>query len=222
MGAGEPYDDVLQVASCGLLKALNRFDPERGIAFSSFAVPTIVGEIKRYYRDAGWAVHVPRSTQELALTIQRAEATLTATTGRSPTVYELAQYTELSFDDVLDGLEAAAAHHATSFDAPGRGHGQEGRTLADTLAADDTALERADERATIACLAKSLSERERRVLALRFVDDLTQSEIADEIGVSQMQISRIVRGALTKLTELAGGDAPPDAARTPDNSVTSP
>jgi RNA polymerase sigma-B factor len=208
VGAGEPFDDVLQVASCGLLKALDRFDPERGTAFSSFAVPTIVGEIKRYYRDSGWAVHVPRPAQELALTIQRAEVTLTARTGRSPTVHELAQYTELSIDDVLEGLEAAAAHHATSFDAPGQGNMPEGRTLADTLAAEDTALERADERATLASVAGSLSERERRVLALRFVEDLTQSEIAAEIGVSQMQISRILRGALGKLTDLVGDDSP--------------
>jgi RNA polymerase sigma-B factor len=209
--AGEPFDDVFQVASCGLLKALHRFDPERGTAFSSFAVPTIVGEIKRYYRDVAWAVHVPRPTQELALTVQRAEVTLTATTGRSPTVYDLAQYTELSIDDVLDGLEAAAAHDATSFDAPVQGHARDGYTLADTLAAEDTALERADERATIASAAGSLSTRERRVLALRFVEDRTQSEIADEIGVSQMHVSRILRGALSKLTELVDCDGPPDA-----------
>ena len=117
-GAHEPFDDLFQVASYGLLKALDRFDPERGIAFSSFAVPTIVGELKRYFRDLGWSAHVPRGAQELALKIQRAQEELTTRTGRSPTVHELAQYMELSIEQVLDGLEAAAAHHAASLDVP--------------------------------------------------------------------------------------------------------
>jgi len=207
-GAGEPFEDVLQVASCGLLKALDRFDPTRGTAFSSFAVPTIVGEIKRYYRDLGWAAHVPRAAQELALTIQRARQIVTSETGRSPTVYELAQYTELSIQDVLDGLEAAAAHHFTSFDAPRDESAPDRRTLADTLGAEDAALERAEDWATIAPALRSLSARERRVVALRFLRDLTQSEIAADIGVSQMQVSRILRRALVKLTEQNERQAP--------------
>jgi RNA polymerase sigma-B factor len=210
--AGEPFDDVFQVASCGLLKALDRFDPDRGTAFSSFAVPTIVGDIKRYYRDLGWSVHVPRSAQELARTVQRAEEAVTAATGRSPSLYELAQYAELSIEDVLEGVEAAAAHHSTSFDAPREDSARDARTLADTLAAEDTALERAEARATIASAVESLSVRERHALALRFVRDLTQSEIAREMGVSQMQVSRILRGALLKLSELSDSEPPESPA----------
>lgn len=135
-GAHEPFDDLFQVASYGLLKALDRFDPGRGIAFSSFAVPTIVGELKRYFRDLGWSAHVPRGAQELALKIQRAQETLTTRTGRSPTVHELAQYLELSIEQVLDGLEAAAAHHAASLDVPNDSDG-EADTLADTWGVEE-------------------------------------------------------------------------------------
>ena len=196
---GEPFDDLLQVASLGLLKAIDRFDPVRGTAFSSFAVPTILGELKRYFRDTGWSAHVPRGAQELALKVQGAEQAISPRLGRSPTAAELALYMEVSVEQVLDGLEAAAAHHATSLEEP---HG-ESQSLADAFGEDDPRLEQIDANLTVASAARELSEREQRVLELRFDGELTQSEIAKRIGVSQMQVSRILRGALAHLRELA-------------------
>jgi RNA polymerase sigma-B factor len=201
-GAREPFDDLLQVASLGLVKAVDRFDPARGTAFSSFAVPTILGELKRYFRDLGWSVHVPRGAQEMALRIEDACHKLTVKHGRAPSVSVLAEYTELSIEDVLDGLETAAAHHSVSLDAPhDDGEGGSG-TLADTFGEDDERFELVEASVTIAAAAQSLSARERRVLILRFVEDRTQTQIAELIGVSQMQVSRILRGALEKLREL--------------------
>lgn len=199
-GAHEPFEDLLQVASYGLLKALDRFDLDRGTAFASFAVPTIVGELKRYFRDLGWSAHVPRRAQELALKVQRAERVLTTKTGRSPTVAELAQQLELSIECVLEGLEAAAAHHSSSLDVPHDDGGESG-TLADTFGQHDAGLQRVEDAATIAAAMQTLSQRERQVLELRFFEDLTQHEIAEQIGVSQMQISRILRRALTALNK---------------------
>ncbi len=201
-GAREPFEDLLQVASYGLLKALDRFDLDRGNAFSSFAVPTIVGELKRYFRDLGWSAHVPRGAQELALKVQRAREKLTTKTGRSPTVAELAQYLELSTEDVLEGLETAAAHHSSSLDAPHDDGDDESGTLADTIGQQDANLQLVEDLTTIAAAGQRLPERDRRVLYLRFFEDRTQSEIAEQIGVSQMQISRILRRATTTLTEL--------------------
>ena len=201
-GAHEPFEDLLQVASYGLLKALDRFDADRGTAFSSFAVPTIVGELKRYFRDLGWSAHVPRGAQELALKVQRAHDKLATKTGRSPTVAELAQYLELSIEDVLEGLEAAAAHHSSSLDAPHDDDDGESGTLIDTFGQDDAGLQLVEDATTVATAMQTLSERERRVLQLRFFEDSTQREIAEQLGVSQMQISRILRGAITRLNEL--------------------
>jgi len=202
-GAREPFDDLLQVASLGLVKAIDRFDTERGAAFSSFAVPTILGELKRYFRDLGWSVHVPRGAQEQALKVQEAHERLTTKTGRPPTVNELAEYLELSVEDVLDALETAAAHHSTSLDAPreDRSSGESG-SLVDVFGEEDSRYELVDETVTISVAARELSARERRVLALRFVNDMTQTQIAQEIGVSQMQVSRILRRALNRLREL--------------------
>jgi RNA polymerase sigma-B factor len=208
-GAREPLDDLLQVASLGLVKAIDRFDYQRGIAFSSFAVPTIVGELKRYFRDLGWGVHVPRGAQERALKVEEAQRKLTSKTGHAPTVQELAQYMELSIEDVLDGLEAAAAHHSMSLDVPREdGEGESG-TLGDLFGEVDGRFELVETAATIAQAATELSERERQVLALRFVEDQTQTQIAEQIGVSQMQVSRILRRSLTVLREsVAAGDDP--------------
>jgi RNA polymerase sigma-B factor len=202
-GAREPFDDLLQVASLGLVKAIDRFDVERGAAFSSFAVPTILGELKRYFRDLGWSVHVPRGAQEQALKVQEAHERLTTKTGRPPTVNELAEYLELSVEDVLDALETAAAHHSTSLDAPreDRSTGESG-SLVDVFGEEDARYELVDETVTISVAARDLSARERRVLALRFANDMTQTQIAQEIGVSQMQVSRILRRALNRLREL--------------------
>jgi RNA polymerase sigma-B factor len=201
-GAREPFDDLLQVASLGLVKAIDRFDVDRGAAFSSFAVPTILGELKRYFRDLGWAVHVPRGAQEQALKVQEAQERLTSKTGRPPTVSDLAEYLEIPVEDVLDALETAAAHHSASLDAPREDGDDESGTLVDMFGEEDRRYELIDQTVTVSAAARQLSPRERKVLALRFVHDMTQTQIASEIGVSQMQVSRILRRALSHLREL--------------------
>jgi RNA polymerase sigma-B factor len=204
-GAREPFDDLLQVASLGLVKAIDRFDLSRGTAFSSFAVPTILGELKRYFRDLGWAVHVPRGAQERAVKVEEAQQQLISKTNRAPTVPELAQYLEFSIEDVLDALETVRAHHASSLDAPyDDGEGESG-TMVESFGGHDPSLQSADERVTIGVAARQLPAREREVLALRFVHDMTQTQIADHIGVSQMQVSRILRRAIAHLSEIAVG-----------------
>ncbi len=201
-GAREPFDDLLQVASLGLVKAIDRFDINRGAAFSSFAVPTILGELKRYFRDLGWSVHVPRGAQEQALKVQEAQERLTSRTGRPPTVSELAEYLELEVENVLDALETAAAHHSASLDAPREDRDDESGSLVDVFGEVDSRYELVEETTTISVAARELTPRERRVLALRFAGDMTQTQIAREIGVSQMQVSRILRRALNQLREL--------------------
>lgn len=213
-GAHEPFDDLLQVASLGLVKAIDRFDVSRGTAFSSFAVPTILGELKRYFRDLGWSVHVPRGAQELALKVEDARQKLMTKTGRPPSVQDLAQYLELSLEDVLEALETAGAHHTASLDSPRDDGEEETGTLADAFGEVDERFELVDARVTIAAAAQHLGARERHVLVLRFVEDLTQSQIASMIGVSQMQVSRILRRALEQLRELAqAGELRPAAER---------
>ena len=201
-GAREPFDDLVQVASLGWSRPSIGSTPSRGTAFSSFAVPTILGELKRYFRDLGWSVHVPRGAQEQALKVEEAQQQLTSKTGRPPTVEELAQYLEMSIEDVLDALETAGAHHSTSLDAPRDDVDGESTTLAEAFGEEDERYELVDASVTIAASAHELSARERRVLALRFVQDMTQTQIADEIGVSQMQVSRILRRALARLREM--------------------
>jgi RNA polymerase sigma-B factor len=205
-GPREPFEDLMQVASLGLVKAVDRFDTERGTAFSSFAVPTILGELKRYFRDLGWAVHVPRGAQEHALKVEEAQQQLTTKTGRPPSVQELAQFLEMSMDDVLDALETASAHHSTSLDAPRDDGEEESGSLADAFGKEDERFELVEASATISAAARELSGRERRVLLLRFVEDMTQTQIAEQIGVSQMQVSRILRRALARLRELTDDD----------------
>jgi RNA polymerase sigma-B factor len=202
LGAREPFEDLVQVASLGLVKAIDRFDAERGNAFTSFAVPTILGELKRYFRDLGWAVHVPRGAQERALKVEEVQRELTSNTGRPPTITELAEYMELSVEDVLDALEAAGAHHSMSLDTPRDDGDSDGGTIADVLGEEDKRFEYIDAGASIAQAAQQLSERERRILALRFIEDRTQTQIAEIEGVSQMQVSRVLRRALATLSEL--------------------
>src|SRR5436853_1069347 len=167
-GAREPFDDLLQVASLGLVKAIDRFDVKRGAAFSSFAVPTILGELKRYFRDLGWSVHVPRGAQEQALKVQEAHERLTTRTGRPPTVNQLAEYLELNVEDVLDALETAAAHHSTSLDAPREDRNDESGSLVDIFGEEDHRYELVEEATTISVAARELTPRERRVRALAF------------------------------------------------------
>jgi RNA polymerase sigma-B factor len=205
-GAQEPLDDLMQVASLGLVKAIDRFDRERGTAFSSFAVPTIVGELKRYFRDLGWSAHVPRGAQELALKVEEVQRKLTGRAGRTPTVSEIAEYMELSVENVLEGLEAAAAHHSMSLDLPREDGDGESGTLGDMIGELDERFDQVVDGATITRAARQLSKRERHVLALRFVEDQTQTQIAAQIGVSQMQVSRILRRSLARLRDLVGSD----------------
>jgi RNA polymerase sigma-B factor len=212
-GAHEPYEDLLQVASLGLVKAVDRFEPDRGTAFSSFAVPTILGELKRYFRDLGWSVHVPRGAQERALKVEEAEQKLTTQRGRPPTVPELAQYLELSTEEVLDALETAGAHHAVSLDAPHSDEDGESTTLAASFGQCDERYELIEDGLTISSVARQLPLNEREVLELRFVEDMTQTQIAERIGVSQMQVSRILRHALSRMSELA--HAEPSGAPAP-------
>jgi len=210
-GALEPFEDLLQVASLGLVNAVDRFDSSRDTAFSSFAVPTILGELKRYFRDFGWAVHVPRGAQERAVKVESAQQQLSVKSGRAPTVPELAEYLELSIEDVLDSLETSRAHHAASLDAPyddGEGEGESGAVV-DTFGGEDPGLRLADTRVTVGTAARFLTARERDVLALRFVHDMTQTQIAERIGVSQMQVSRILRRAIARLSELTEADSEP-------------
>jgi RNA polymerase sigma-B factor len=200
--SSEPYEDLVQVASLGLVKAVERFDPDRGFAFTSFAVPTVVGEIKRYFRDAGWTVRVDRGAQERARKIIDARNQISARTGRVPTIDELAQYVEMSQEEVLDGLQTAEAYDAISLDAPLAGDEDGSSSRLDAIGSADERLESIDDQATVFAAAKHLPKREREILYLRFGEDLTQTEIADRIGVSQMQVSRLLRRSLQRLREL--------------------
>ena len=200
--SSEPYEDLVQVASLGLVKAVERFDPDRGFAFSSFAVPTIVGELKRYFRDTAWALHVDRGAQERARRITDAQQKLSSRTGRMPTVDELAQYLEMSQEAVLDGLQTAEAYGAVSLDAPLAGEEDEETSRLDAIGEEDERLDLVDQHATIFAAARHLPNREREILFLRFGEDLTQSEIAERVGVSQMQVSRLLRRSLQRLREL--------------------
>ena len=196
---GEPLDDLVQVASLGLVKAIDRFDPERGLSFSSYAVPTMLGELRRYFRDSGWALHVPRGLQERVLRVNEAMQRLSGELGRSPSPQLVAQELNLPVEEVLEAVEATAAFDTTSLDAPLPSGDGERRTVADGFGELDERLEFIEERASIAPALKSLPERERLILHLRFVEDLTQSEIAQRIGISQMHVSRLIRRALEHL-----------------------
>ncbi len=200
--SSEPYEDLAQVASLGLVKAVERFDPDRGFAFTSFAVPTILGELKRYFRDSGWSLHVDRSAQERARRIIDAQQHISSDTGRSPTVPELAQYLELTDEEVLDGLQTAEAYDTVSLDAPLQGDPEGPASRLDTLGEEDARLSRIDAQATIFAAARFLNPREREILFLRFGEDLTQTEIAARVGISQMQVSRLLRRAVQRLNEL--------------------
>jgi RNA polymerase sigma-B factor len=200
--SSEPYEDLVQVASLGLVKAVERFDPDRGFAFTSFAVPTVVGELKRYFRDTGWALHVDRGAQERARKVIDAQNEISRRTGHTPAIDELAQYLEVSQEEVLEGLQTAEAYGAISLDAPVAGDDEGTPSRLEAIGDEDERLERVHRQATIFAAAKCLPERERRILFLRFGEDLTQSEIADRVGVSQMQVSRLLRRSLRRLRDL--------------------
>jgi RNA polymerase sigma-B factor len=191
-------DDLAQVASLGLLQAIDRFDPDRGIAFSSFAVPTILGEIKRYFRDKGWAVRVPRALQERALDVEHAGEELELELGRVPSAAQLAERLGLGVEEVLEARVAGWAHYGVSLDRPGTDD-DEHRTLGEGLGVIDAGFGHADDAITFDRLVAGLDERQRTVLTLRFREDLTQAEIAARVGLSQMHVSRILRQAVEEL-----------------------
>jgi RNA polymerase sigma-B factor len=196
---GEQLDDLVQVASLGLLKAIDRFDPARETAFSSFAVPTILGELKRHFRDKGWSVRVPRDLQELSVRVERVTEMLGRELGRAPTLAEVAQRTGNTEEQVLEAREAAGAYRAISLDRP-REDDEDGEgSMGATMGTEDPGFAVAEDAATVERLMRVLSEREREVLRLRFAEDLTQSEIGARVGVSQMHVSRLIRQAVAQL-----------------------
>jgi RNA polymerase sigma-B factor len=205
----EPLEDLVQVASLGLLKAAERFDPERGVAFSTFAVPTILGELRRHFRDRGWMIHVPRDLKEASLRVSRA---LAEHSGRSTTPAQLAELTGLPLETVIEALDARGARYALSLDAPTGTEEDDAGTLMDQLGSPDRELARARARVTLDRLGRGLDERDREILRLRFEEDLTQSEIGERIGVSQMQVSRLLRAALERMRRVAGIVEEDDAA----------
>ena len=207
---GEWLDDLTQVATIGLIKSIDRFDLERGVEFSTYATPTIVGEIKRHFRDKGWAVRVPRRLQELKLSLTKAIGDLAQREGRAPTVSELAAHLQMSEEEVLEGLESANAYSTVSLDAPDSGD-EDAPAVADSLGIVDEALEGVEYRESLKPLLERLPPREKKILLLRFFGNMTQSQIAAELGISQMHVSRLLARTLTQLRagltseELSGG-----------------
>jgi RNA polymerase sigma-B factor len=199
----EPFDDLLQVASVGLVKAIDRFEPGRGTKFTSYAAPTILGELKRHFRDKGWSLHVPRDLQERSLAVNRATEALSKELGRSPKVREVAEHLGCSAEQVLEAREAAASYEAASLDAPVARDDDESASLVDLLGSEDSAYELVEDREAIARTWKELPDVERSVLELRFMHDLNQREIGEQIGYSQMHVSRLLRRALTRLETAA-------------------
>jgi RNA polymerase sigma-B factor len=199
----EPFDDLLQVASLGLIKAIDRFDPDRGAKFASYAAPTILGELKRHFRDKGWALHVPRDLQERTLAVSREAEALSKRLGRSPKPREVASAIGCSVEEVLEAQQAAASYEAASLDAPTAHDDEEAAPLVDLLGGEDVAYELVADRDAIASSWKALPDMERSVLELRFTHGLNQREIGERIGYSQMHVSRLLRRALSQLETAA-------------------
>jgi RNA polymerase sigma-B factor len=197
--ASEPLDDLVQVASVGLVKAVDRWDPDRGLAFSSYAVPTILGEIRRYFRDATWDVRPARDLQELCLSVEEAREKLWAELGRSPTVADIAGRLERQPEEVVEALQATEGRSVRSLDAPVHEEEGDSASAGDLLGADDAEFARVEAGITIERMTGILDERAREILRLRFKEDLLQSEIAERVGCSQMHVSRIIRSSLEKL-----------------------
>jgi RNA polymerase sigma-B factor len=201
--SSEPFEDLVQVASLGLLKAIDRYDAERGYPFPSFAVPTILGEMRRYFRDSGWAVHVPRGAQERALKVRDAQERLANAKGHSPTVNQLAEYLEFDTEEVIDALQAIHAYQTVSLDAPRpSADDQDAVPYGESIGTDDKRYELIELDATLSSVLARIPARERAIMRMRFVDDLTQTEIAERVGVSQMQVSRLLRRSLEQLRAL--------------------
>lgn len=194
---GEPIDDIVQVGFLGLIKAIDRFDPDLGNEFTTFATPTVTGEIKRYFRDKGWAIRFPRRLQELYQAVVRTNEELKNELGRQPTVQEVAERLGVTGDDVLEAMETGPAHTPISIEASAGG--EEGRSLLETVGGDDPGLERVEMRDLLQRAMQHLTPRERAIMAMRFYDEMSQSEIAKRLGISQMHVSRLQRAALEQL-----------------------
>jgi RNA polymerase sigma-B factor len=207
-GRGEPHEDLVQVGSIGLIKAVDRFDIERGADITSYAVPTIVGEIRRHFRDKGWALHVPRRLKELSVRLSRVLDQLTSELGRSPTIAELARAVGADEEDVVDALDSTNAYSTRSLQAPFEEGGDD--YLADRLGTEDAGFEEVDDGSLVAEGLAALDERERRIVEMRFFEEMTQSQIAAEIGISQMHVSRLLRRALAtmrgRIAEVSGDE----------------
>lgn len=199
---GQPYDDLAQVASIALIKAVDRYDPDRNVAFSTFATGTIIGELKRHFRDRGWAVRAPRRIQELYLELGAVTETLGHQLGRSPTVAELAEAADCSEEAILEAMEAGQGYRSASLDAPGAGS----VSLGDRLSSEDIGTSLVEERSVLEPALAELPERSRQIIKLRFIDGLTQSEIATQIGISQMHVSRLLAASLAQLREAFRSD----------------
>jgi RNA polymerase sigma-B factor len=211
LNRGEHYDDLLQVGTIGLIKAIDRFDAERGVEFSTYATPTILGEIKRHFRDKSWAIRVPRRLQELRAAISSTTAELTQDLGRSPTVKEIAGKIGVTEEEVIEGLESANAYSTLSLDASDSAD-DSALSMLDTIGEDDEALEHVENRESLKPLLEELDPREKHILTLRFFRGMTQSQIAAEIGVSQMHVSRLLNKTLARLRERLTEDPSLDAS----------
>lgn len=198
---GEPIDDLIQVGTIGLIKAIDRFDVGREVEFTTYATPTIVGELKRHFRDKGWAIKVPRRLQELSFRVNQAVDALTQSQQRSPTVPEVAEYLGVSTEEVLEALETSEAYNFVSLESDRNADGSEGFSILDYIGEDDTLMAVVDDRATLSAVVKLLSPPEQQVLYLRFFQGLTQTEIARQMHISQMQVSRLLRRTLRILRE---------------------
>ena len=198
---GEPLDDLMQVGYLGLLKAIDRFDPERGLEFTTFATPTILGEIKRHFRDKGWSVRVPRRLQELSAKVNQATDKLTNELQRSPKVEEIAEYLDVTVDEVLEAMESSSAYTSVPIEAPGASDSDDAPSILDRYADDDNELDFTDDRLVIEEAIRDFSPREREVIELRFVKGMTQIEIAKKLGISQVQVSRLLRRTLKKIQD---------------------
>ena len=198
---GEPIDDLIQVGYLGLLKAIDRFDPSRGLEFTTFATPTIMGEIKRHFRDKGWSVRVPRRLQELSAKVNQATDTLTSQLQRSPTIAEIADYLDATVDEVLEAMESSSAYSSVSLEAPSGADDDDTPSVIDRYATEDSDLAFTDDRIIIEEALASFSPRERDVIEMRFLKGMTQIDIAEKLGISQVQVSRLLRRTLKKIQD---------------------
>ncbi len=198
---GEPVEDLVQVGTIGLIKAIDRFDIERQVEFTTYATPTIVGELKRYFRDKGWAIKVPRRLQELSFKVNQAVDALTQKLQRSPSIQEIAAYLEVTPEEVLEAMETSEAYNFVSLESDRGGDGSDTFSILEYIGKDDTLMAVVDDRTTLQVAFKQLTPQEQRVLYLRFFEGLTQTEIARQLDISQMQVSRLLRRTLKVLRE---------------------